>query len=277
MTEPIHPTELTCGDVREAAGSFVLGALPAAEAAAVRAHLASCPDAHAEIAELGSVLPVLDASVPAAEPSAALKGRILTAAAAERPAAETVAPVQPAPVVTMDSAPEPTPFPTSTAKARTSTLGWVIRIAAVVAIVALAGWNLLLQGQLTDAQRYEQDVAAVLDAAQQPGAVAAILSPDGGTGSGLAAITATGDVTMAMRDLAPTSGDQVYEAWVIGSDGVPLPLGSFQVGRGGTAFLDAEAVPASDGLVLALTLEPAAGATTPTMPIISKGVATPAG
>jgi anti-sigma-K factor RskA len=152
-----------------------------------------------------------------------------------------------------------------------------MRIAAVVAIVALAGWNLLLQGQLTEAQLYEQNVAAVLDAAQQPGAVAAILSPDGGTGSGLAAITATGDITMAMHDLAATTGGQVYEAWVIGSDGVPLPLGSFQVGQGGTAFLDAEAVPATDGLVLALTLEPAAGATTPTMPIVSKGVTSSAG
>lgn len=270
MSDPVRPTELTCDDVRDAAGSFVLGALPEAEAAAVRAHLASCADAHAEIAELGSVLPVLDASVPVVEPSAALRGRILAAAAAEPRAVPVVAPI---------------PFPTADQQAErvaakpkpgTSTLGWVMRIAAVVAIVTLAGWNLLLQNQLTDAQGYEQNVAAVLDAAQQPGAVAAILSPDGGTGSGIAAITANGDMTMAMHDLAATSGDQVYEAWAIGPDGVPLPLGSFQVGRGGTAFLDAEAVPASAGLVLALTLEPGLGATTPTMPIISKGVATPA-
>jgi anti-sigma-K factor RskA len=272
MSDPVRPTELTCDDVREAAGSFVLGALPDDEAAAVRAHLASCSDPHPEIAELGSILPVLDASVPQMEPSAALKGRVLAAAAAERPA---VAPVAPEPVVSAALPEAPIPFPA--ARPRTSTLGWVMRIAAVVAIVALAGWNLLLQGQLTDSQQYEQNVAAVLDTARQPGAVAAILSPDGGTGSGIAAITATGDITMAMHDLAATTGDQVYEAWVIGSDGVPIPLGSFQVGRGGTAFLDAEAVPASDGLVLALTLEPAAGATTPTMPIISKGVATSAG
>ena len=64
MTEPMRPTELTCDDVREMAGSFVLGALEPDEEAAVRAHLASCADAHAEIAEAGSVLGVLDASVP---------------------------------------------------------------------------------------------------------------------------------------------------------------------------------------------------------------------
>lgn len=271
MSDPVRPTELTCDDVRDMAGSFVLGALPAVEAAAVRVHLAFCADAHREIAELGSVLPVLDVSVVQVEPSEALKGRILAAAKAEPGPIPAVAPI---------------PFPTADQQAErvaakpkpgTSTLGWVMRIAAVVAIVTLAGWNLLLQSQLTDAQRYEQDVAAVVQAAQQPGAVAAILSPDGGTGSGIAAITETGDVTLAMHDLAPTSGDQVYEAWVIGSDGVPLPVGAFQVGRGGTAFLIGEATPASDGLILALTLEPALGATTPTMPIISKGVATPAG
>ena len=53
----MRATDLTCDDVREMAGSFVLGALDPAEEAAVRAHLATCDDAHAEIAEAGSVLP----------------------------------------------------------------------------------------------------------------------------------------------------------------------------------------------------------------------------
>ena len=44
-------------------------------------------------------------------------------------------------------------------------------------------------------------------------------------------MSAAGEVTLAMRDLAPTSGDQVYEAWVIGGDGVPVPLGGFTVGQ----------------------------------------------
>ena len=83
MSDEMHATDLTCDDVREMAGSFVLGALEPAEDAAVRAHLATCDDAHAEIAEAGSVLPVLLESVPVVEPSAALKGRILAAAVAD--------------------------------------------------------------------------------------------------------------------------------------------------------------------------------------------------
>ena len=74
---------LTCDEVREMAGAFVLGALDPAEAAAVRAHLATCDDAHEEIAELGGVLPALAESVPVVEPPEGLKARIMAAAAAD--------------------------------------------------------------------------------------------------------------------------------------------------------------------------------------------------
>ena len=124
-----------------------------------------------------------------------------------------------------------------------------MRIAAVLAIVALGGWN-LLQGDLGAAQQYEQRVAIVLDMAAQAGSRTRSLAGDGGTGSGLAAVDATGNVTLAMRDLAPTSGNSVYEAWVIGSDGVPVPLGSFHVGNAGTAYFEGSGVPAADGIIL---------------------------
>jgi anti-sigma-K factor RskA len=104
-----------------------------------------------------------------------------------------------------------------------------------------------------------------------------VLLPAGGTGNGLAAVSAAGKVTIAMQDLAPTKGDTVYEAWVIGSDGKPVPLGSFKVGTSETGTLAANGVPVEPGIVLALTLEPGPGATAPTLPIISKGVAGPAG
>ena len=292
------------------AGAFVLGALEPADAAAVRAHLASCAEAHGEIAELGSVLPILAEGVPAVEPAAELKVRLMAAAAADLDArhvtgsaAGTSAPARgpagsaagtsagapsaaaptPAPAPAAGPAPAAAPiaFPTADERAarrvRGSTGGWILRVAAVLAIVALLGWNVLLQVQLGAAQSYEQSVAEVLDVAAQPGSLTAILTADGGSGSGLAAVSAAGAVTIAMQDLAPTSGNAVYQAWVIGSDGVPVPLGSFKVGNAGTASFTTDGLPTASGIVLALTLEPAPGATTPTMPIISKGVATAAG
>jgi len=269
--------ELTCDEVREMAGAFVLGALEPAEMAAARAHLATCHDAHEEIAELGGVLPALAESVPVVEPADGLKARIMAAAAAdfgERTADPT--PADPSPAA---PTPAPIPFPNAsertTGRPRTSTGTWILRIAAVLAIVALGAWNLVLQNQLNASQAYERNVAAVLDAAAKPGSLTAILTPGDGTGSGLGAVTAAGVVTLAMHDLAPTTGSTVYTAWAIGGDGVPAALGDFTVGSDGTGTLEAPTSPLANGTVLALTREPTAGLQAPTGPIVSKGVATP--
>lgn len=278
MSGPDAMQNLTCDEVRELAGAYVLGALDPAESAAVRSHLSAHPDGHPEIAEVGAVVPALAELAPVVEPPDGLKGRILAAAAADL-AARGAAPAAPArPAAPVEPGPgAPVAFPTADERlahrARTSPATWLLRIAAVLAIAILGGWNLLLQNDLGAARQYEQHVAAVLEAASQPGSLTAVLAADGGTGSGLAAVDAEGDVAMAMRDLAPTTGTAVYEAWVIASDGVPVPLGSFQVGTSGTAFFEASGLPSAEGIVLALTLEPGPGATTPTMPIISVGVA----
>ena len=102
------------------AGAFVLGALEPADEAAVRAHLPTCDDAHAEIAELGGVLPALAVSVPQVEPPAGLKARIMAAAAAdleERTARSAAAcgcrARAAAPTTAEPAAAEPTAFPSA--------------------------------------------------------------------------------------------------------------------------------------------------------------------
>jgi hypothetical protein len=308
MSGPDAMRDLTCDEVRDLAGAFVLGALDAAEDAAVRAHVAAAGhgNAHPEIEELGAVIPALFEAVPVVQPRDGLKARIMAAAAADL-AARQSAPAAPAadapsapaaapratpvaaPAAAAPSAPAaPPPAPRATpvaapvafpsaeeraARRAGISTRWLLRIAAVLAIAVLGGWNLLLQNQLGASQTYERNVAAVLDAAAQAGSLTAVLTADGGSGSGLAAVKSDGGLALAMRDLAPTTGSAVYEAWVIGADGVPVPVGSFQVGSQGTGFLTASGLPPSAGIVLALTREPGPGATTPTMPIISKGVA----
>jgi anti-sigma-K factor RskA len=273
MSGPDGMRNLTCDEVRELAGAYVLGALEAEEAAAVQAHLAAHPDGHPEIEELGAVIPAFAELVPVVEPPERLKGRIMAAAGADLAARAVVPGVPAASEAPVAPVAFPRPEEREARRARTSPVTWVLRIAAVLAIALLGGWNLLLQNDLGAARQYEQDVAAVLEAASQPGSLTAVLAADGGTGSGLAAVDAEGDLALAMRDLAPTSGTAVYEAWVIASDGVPVPLGSFTVGANGTAFFEGGGLPSAEGIVLALTLEPGPGATTPTMPIISAGVA----
>jgi anti-sigma factor RsiW len=277
MTDPRRPTELTHDEVVDLAASFVLGALDEDEMAAVRAHLASCADPHAELAELGGMVAVLQASLRPVDPPPALKDRIMAAAAADLDArrgeavqTETAEPVPATPAVPAAARPAgPVPVP------RQPRWAWALGIAAVLAIVALGGLNLSLQSQLNEAEAYQRQVAAVLDSATRPGALTAVMKNETGEGpSGLAAVTPDGVMRIAMRDLAPTTGPEVYEAWAILPDSAPVPLGGFQVGPNGVGYLEADGLPTQSGVVLALTREPGPGATAPSSDPVSVGTAT---
>jgi anti-sigma-K factor RskA len=264
---------LTCEEVLDLAPGFVLGALEDAEMVTVRAHLAACPEAHAEVEELGGVIPYLAESLEPMEPPTDLRARILTAAKAERPV-RTLAPT-PAPIPTRGAA-ELVPRPAASRPRWRVRLDWAFAAAAVLAVVILGAWNLTLQGQLSNLTAYRQGVIDVLDAAAAPGSLLAILTADSGAGPrGLAALRADGTVVLAMRDLSPTTAGQVYETWIIAGDGAPVPVGGFTVGPDGTATFVTRQGPVAAGAIVAVTLEPGPGATTPTLPIVSKGVASP--
>ncbi len=289
----------TCEEIRELAAGFVLGALDPDEDAAVREHLADCSEAHEEFAALGGVVPYLAESLEPVEPPAGLRSRLLAAVAAEpRRSGVAAAPdaaTAPEHAAAADAAaeprrtPAPVPLPSVAtvvpiARRRIVTT-WALRLAAVFAIAALGTWNLTLQsrldttqGDLAAAQAYSDSVARVLAAAARPGATTALLTAgDAGGPVGIAAVGPDGSIVLSMRALAATTGSQVYEAWVIGGDGSPIPVGGFQVGATGIAAFQADATAAGPGATLALTLEPAAGATVPTMPIVAAGTVTGAG
>lgn len=266
---------MTCDDARDQAAGFVLGALSLDEAAAVRAHLATCEQPHPEFAEFGGVVPYLADSLDPVEPSVGLRARILAAAAQDIAG-------------TVPAATTPIPFPAAAereqrAAVRTSSRGtWVMRIAAVLAIAALGAWNLQLQGRLSGvegdlaaAQAYRAAVTAVLDAAAQPGAQSGFLAATdpGSRATGVVAASG-GSVILAVQNLAPTTGTQVYEAWVIVGEAAPVPLGGFEVGAGGTGVFRGSTALAAPGAIIALTLEPARGATTPTLPVLTLGTIT---
>ena len=268
---------LTCAEIADLAPAFVLGALEATESDSVRRHLAACPEAHPEMAELHSVVPALFEVVEPVAPPAGLKERILAAAAADTqravaPAAERA--TVPAPERSRDIR-----GPGWTSIFRRPV--WAaVSLAAALAVVAMGVWNVQLQDRYTQLQNevtaltaYRDGVTQVLDSAAEPGAQLALLSSGEGGPSGLAAVAPDGRVALVMRDLAPTTGTQVYETWVIGADGTPVPVGGFVVRADGTASFTAAQAPVADGVTIAVTLEPATGATTPTMPIIAAGVA----
>jgi Anti-sigma-K factor rskA/Putative zinc-finger len=294
MTDPRRT--VTCDDVRDLAAGYVLDALEPADEAAVREHLATCTEPHPEFEELGSVVPAflhLD-DLELVEPPPALGERIMAAAAADLAA-------RPRPAATSTTAlPAPKPagrltaFPSASARDerrqrttnRTSPLDWVLRVAAVLAIVAIGTWGIGVQRQLDDTQRqlaaaqaFDQAVARVVAAASQPGATTLALAPaKDQRGTGIAAVAPDGSVVLAVRDLPATSGAQVYEAWVINGGQDPLAVGGFTVDANGTAAFTTRPAPTQPGAVIALTLEPSAGNTAPMGPVVSSGVApAPAG
>jgi anti-sigma-K factor RskA len=270
---------LRCSEVSDLAAGFVLGALEPTEMAAVRAHLAGCPEPHPEFAELGSVAPALLASVPQVEPPAALRDRILSAARAEAGTATKTGTATRA-TDTMTAAPR---LPATVERTeRRGLFGFLDRprpawalagIAAVLAVV-LGVQTLRLQSDLNQAGTYQDQVAAVLATASQKGAQLAVLAGQPGAPgpTGFAAISSDGNVRIAIRGLAPTSGSQVYEAWAIVGKNAPLPIGGFQVGTSGAGALNTS-TQSAPGVIFALTLEPQAGAQTPTLPILVSGAA----
>jgi anti-sigma-K factor RskA len=272
---------MTCELARDLAAGYVLGALEPSEEAAVREHLRTCPQPHDEFAELGGVVPYLmEADLELVEPPASLRDRIMAAAAADLEdlgGASTVASpgVQPASGAGLAA---PFPFPSAAerdarASARAGRIGWAMRVAAVVAIVALGGWNLVLQTELSNARRFDQAVASVISAAAQPGSQTVVLTPtDNNQASGIAAIRPDGSVVLAMRNLPATKGPEVYETWVIAGGGAPVPVGNFTVDANGTAAFTTRPTEAPPGAIVAVSREPQAGSTAPRGPIVSTGV-----
>jgi hypothetical protein len=280
----VGATPMACLEVTGLAAGFVLGALEPAEMAAVRAHLASCPQPHTEFEELGSTTPALLDTVELVEPPAALKNRILEAARADRDATRPIA----AALVPAAAHRAPRDIPTTRSLRERLGLaggsgsgsqlapGWaVLGLAAVLAVVVLGARDLQLQASNEDLAAYQRGVAAALDAAARPGGELAVLkaSEPSSPAAGLAGIRPDGTVAIAIRGLAPTTGSQVYEAWLVGATAAPIPIGGFAVDSSGSGTLTVPQGASTPGIVVALTLEPGPGATTPTLPLIATGTA----
>jgi Anti-sigma-K factor rskA, C-terminal/Putative zinc-finger len=267
MADP-RPGGLSCAEALDLAPAFVLGALTDAEMASVRAHLAECQEAHAEFAELGSVMPALLVAVPVVEAPAGLGDRIMATARAQQAEAERKILPAPRPAAEIKLA--------STRRLRWSRLGWAALAAAAVLVIVVLGANYVQQrNQIEQLTAYRDAVAGVIDRAAAGGPVAVLVNPQAVAGSaspsGLAAVGSDGSVAVAMRDLTPTTGAQVYELWMVGSDNVPLALGSFTVTVSGSGGTVTAATPVTAGVTLALTQEPHAGMTAPTLPIVAAG------
>lgn len=211
-------TRLDCAAVDELDAAYALGAVPEDEARAIEEHLAACEEPHAGLRVALDVDGIMVGSLAPIEPRPQLRDRLMATIAATPQAAALPAPATPAPPVAV-APPRPQPVEQRRGWLEWLSPGWArgLAAAALVGVVALGGWNAVLQGQLSD-QRRAMD--AVADAVAAGGSAYRV---EGEAGSGWLVADDT-TATFIGADLADP-GNRIMELWLIDADGTPVAAG----------------------------------------------------
>jgi anti-sigma-K factor RskA len=261
---------VTCADVSELAGLYVLGALEPAEYAAVRDHLASCAEAHAEVRELGGVVPALASTIEPLDAPPALKARVLAAFQSEGAAARSDQ-VKPwtiaAPVAALPTA--------SRRWSPPAWASWGSAVAALLILAVIGVWALGAQSRADQADRRAQVLANAIAAFSAPDSSTALLRGTGAEAdaSGFAAFSSDGKGYLVMVGLDAAPQGQTYQAWYI-AEGQPASAGLLSVDPDGYAVLvNPDPLPGTK--LVALTLEPAGGSALPTTEPFAAGEVRP--
>jgi hypothetical protein len=276
-TASVRGHEMSCADVAEFAGLFVLDALEPGERDAVRAHLATCPELHEEMREVGGVVPALASLAQPVDAPAELKSRVLAAVARE--AAEARA----APTTEVDgrialpapgklpgrysSGGRPLP-PRAEAPARAAWqlpawASWGTALAAVMVVAVVGVWGLGVQSRADSIEQRAAVLSDAIAAFSAPDSSVAILRDSANpSASGFAAVSADGRAYLVMVGLPSAPAGQTYQAWYI-ADGAPSSAGLLTVDADGYAVL-VDDDPLSGTQVVALTREPLGGSIQPT-------------
>jgi anti-sigma-K factor RskA len=222
--------------IHELTAGYALDALDPAEREEFERHLAGCEQCQEELASFWEVSSALAVAADGPAPSAALRERILADARAEK---QTVVPLE-------------------SRRRLSPILASVTAIAAAVAI-GLGIYSISLGGQLDDtraALTAQESAAAVL---ADPTATTVALQ----SGSGRLVINGDGAAVLVLDDLAAAPAGKTYQAWIVEGQ-TPVSAGIFDTTDKQAIVPIPEGVP--NGAVVAVTVEKAGGASSPTLP-----------
>ena len=226
--------------IHELTAGYALDALDSDERSAYEAHLAGCEQCRQELASFWETTEALAVAASGPAPSPALRERILSDIRAEPP--QNVVPFEPhrrriAPV-----------------------LGAVAAVAAVAAL-ALGIWGSSLSSDLDDARSAlarEREAAAII-------ADDSSRTVDLASGTGRLVVGQNGRAALVLPDLGQAPTGKTYQAWIIEGDN-PISAGIFPGGEGmDVVLLDGDV---AEGEIVAVTVEKAGGAETPSLPPI---------
>jgi anti-sigma-K factor RskA len=214
---------LDCQAADELDAAFALGALPPDEALAVVDHLATCSEPHAQLRAFVGAGEVLAMSSEPVPPSPALRERVMASVAGtpqEHVARRQADPAQ------------------DRAAGRRGWLSWLspgvarpLAVAAVVAVLAVAGWNVALQAQLGERDRALRAVAAAISGGEVAFRV------DGAAGRGYVVETPGSGAALVVADLATLPANRIYELWLLDPAGAPVAVGTFTPGSDAVAVV----------------------------------------
>src|SRR5580765_5058283 len=219
--------------VHDLTAAYALDALESAEAREYEAHLATCADCQADLAQLGGAVSALAFAVESPVPPATLRDRIIEAARSER---GNVVPLRPR---------------------------WTFPVVAVAAVAACAAiglgiWAASLSSSLNGERSAREQADRALSILADPKATRL---PVAGETNGSLVVSPNGEAALVVSRLERAPSGKTYEAWVI-QDGMPKRAGTFK-GGGDTSVLHLQrAVP--NGAKVAVTLERQPGVDQPT-------------
>ena len=242
---------------------YALGCLEGGEKASLEKHLEGCASCRRELEQLRGDAALLALSASGPRPPARSQARLMEAIAKEPRGLGSVA---------------------KASGARWwAVWGWAAAVAMIV--IAAMVWNqnaklkssvAELQG-LSEQQRFEleharhvvdtltaQDVQRVdvmqVGAKQPPPQGKAIYSRQ------------NNGLIFVASNLLPLPAQKTYELWIIPTKGAPIPAGVFKPdARGGAIVINPPIPVGVEAKAFAITIEPEAGSTTPTMPIVMMG------
>ena len=255
-------------DMLDDVAVYVLGALPPADAARVRAHLITCAECREEYARLKPVAGLIGTSAStqgdaATCPSTLLKPRVMQQIRAQaRPPAKTAEPLrQPQTPAARRSLPPRSPvWP-----------AYLVAAACVAITILSSAWNIGLMGQLKQSQNdiarlQQRSTALARNLAEQRATVSDLFSADSKHYTyGDSDVIARGPrLYVTMRNLPEPPHGKVYQAWTLAKGAKKVaPSSTFVPDAHGVAVIplpaDARTVAA-----VAVSVEPDGGSKQPT-------------
>jgi anti-sigma-K factor RskA len=265
MTSALHD------EIRAALPDYALGTLEPPERATLQAHVAECASCQAELTQLRTVLAGIGASTPAPPPPA-LKSRVLQHAAVVRP---------------------DVPAPGSPAGGAAGRRWMPLALAASLLFGMLAaGYAWSLRSQLATARQQAADASAYVarlrqelastrrDSAELTRVMQILSSPSllsvdlkgqapGSPAIGRAFWSAGAGVLFHAERMAPLDAGRVYQLWTIRGT-TATSAGIMTPDRSGV-ITHAAPAPADRPDAFGVTIEPAGGSTSPTLPVVMLG------